>query len=387
MGLFYVDTSMDNSLTKQKEHAEEIKALAKECIKIGELASRDIFPKFLWEPQLNEYEGDDYKLRGTCTNPNVLKAYTIRRKYSNYWDYIDAMDAYLDYVSYIDSAYGSFEMMKNAADNGMSIIYIPKKPKLTNKKSNKNLIKSGFTPSRIIEDFITDDDLVQNAIDELSIKEVSYDEDDDYELPKNIAKLHNREVSSKIKNERVSSIYASHSSGYAQGMDAIINFLNNPNTDQIENRGRTASSFTEEMENLHEFDYLPKDIVDEMFAPTTSYISSSYIMNPEKQRQQNILSALTEAGFNFLDKSATSGMDKEVVRAVTRKYSNYVTDYSELTPKQLKKLKKKEAKKRKRSKERLIGDRRIQDVLLRNRAHFSMDNNLNFSIKDVIPED
>ena len=124
-----------------------------------------------------------------------------------------------------------------------------------------------------------------------------------------------------------------------------------------------------------------------MFSPTTSFISSSYIMNPEKQRQQTILTALTEAGFSFLDKSATSGMDKEVVRAVTRKFSNYETNYDDLTPKQIKKLKKKEAKKRKRSKERLIGDRRLQDVLLRNRAHFSRDDNLNFTIRDVIPED
>ena len=384
--MFYVDTSTDNSLSKQKEHLEEIKSLAKECLRIGELASKDIFPDFLWEPQLNMYDGDDYKLRGTCTNPNVLKAYTIRRKYSNYWDYVDAMDAYLDYVAYIDSAYGSFEMMKNAADNGMSIIYIPKKPKLTNKKSNKNLIKSGFTPSRLIEDFITDEDLVQSAINEIPSKEVLHD-DEDYELPKNIEKLHNKEVSNKVKTERISSIYSHNSTGYMQGMDAIISFLNNPNTDNVEDRGRTASSFTEDMENLHEFDYIPKDIVDEMFNPTSSYISSSFIMNPEKQRQQTILSALTEAGFSFLDKSATSGMDKEVVRAVTRKYSNYVTDYSDLTPKQIKKLKKKEAKKRKRSKERLIGDRRLQDVLLRNRAHFSRDDSLNFTIRDVIPED
>ena len=385
MGLFYVDTSSENSISKQKEHLDEIRALAKESLRLGDLSSNDIFPDFLWQPQLNNYDGDDYKLRGTCTNPNVLKAYTIRRKYSNYWDYIDAMDAYLDYVDYIDSAYGSFDMMKNAADNGMSIIYIPKKPKLTNKKSNKNLVKSGFTPSRLIEDFVTDDSLVQSAINEIPSKEVS--DDKDYELPKNIAKLHDKEVSNKVKVERVSSIYASNSTGYAQGMDAIINFLNNPNTDYVENRGLKSASFTDEMESLHEFDYLPQDVIDDMFAPKTSFISSSFIMNPEKQRQQVILSALTEAGFSFLDKSATSGMDKEVVRAVTKKYNNYETDYSNLTPKQIKKLKKKEAKRRKHSKERLIGDRRMQDVLLRNRAHFSRDDNLNFRLCDVIPED
>ena len=171
-------------------------------------------------------------------------------------------------------------------------------------------------------------------------------------------------------------------------MDAIINFLNNPNTDSVEDRGRTSDSFTDEMERLHEFDYVDQDVIDDMFSPETSFISSGMLMSPEKQRQQIVLSALTEAGYSFLDKSVTGGMDKDVVRAVTKKYANSMeTDYSNLTPKQIKKLKKKEAKRRRRAKERLVGDRRLQDALLRNRAHFSRDENLNFRLCDVIPED
>ena len=384
MGLFYVDNSEENTLAYQKKHSEEIQELAKEALEIAKNAPDDVFPEFLREIQLNEYEGDDYKLRGTCSNPNVLKAYTIRRKYSNYWDYLDAMEAYLDYVDYIDSAYGSFDMMKNAADNGMSIIYIPKKPKLTNKKSNKTLIQSGFVPSRFIEDFTVDEESIDAEIAMTPINELS--DDKNYKLPKNIAKLHDKEIANKIKSDRINTIYAK-SYNSMQGMDAIINFLNNPNTDSIESRGRKDLSFTEQMESLHEFDYIPQDIVDDMFTPKTSYVSSSYLMNPERQRQQEILSALTEAGYSFLDKSATSGMDKEVVRAVTRKYSNYQSNYDDLTPKQIKKLKKKEAKRRKRSRERLLGDRRLQDALLRNRAHFSRDQNLDFRLCDVIPED
>ena len=211
-------------------------------------------------------------------------------------------------------------------------------------------------------------------------------DDKNYKLPKNIAKLRDKEIANKIKSDRINTIYAK-SYNSMQGMDAIINFLNNPNTDSIESRGRKDLSFTEQMESLHEFDYIPQDIVDDMFTPKTSYVSSSYLMNPERQRQQEILSALTEAGYSFLDKSATSGMDKEVVRAVTRKYSNYQSNYDDLTPKQIKKLKKKEAKRRKRSRERLLGDRRLQDALLRNRAHFSRDQNLDFRLCDVIPED
>ena len=274
-------------------------------------------------------------------------------------------------------------MMKNAADNGMSPIYIPKKPKLTNKKANKNLIRAGFVPSRFDEELMIDEDVMNAALYSIESKEVC--SDDNYQLPKNIAKLHSKEESDRVKSSRISSIYAANNNGM-QGMDAIINFLNNPNTDSLEERGQ-VSSFSEEMEDLDKFAYLPQAIIDNIFSPRTAFISSSFILNPEKQAQQEILSALTEAGFNFLDKSATSGMDKEVVRAVTRKYGASSQQYEDLTPKQIKKLKKKEAKRRRRSKERLIGDRRLQDALLRNRAHFSRDENLNFRLCDVIPED
>lgn len=384
MGLFYIDSSDQNNITNQRQHAQEIMQLTKETLKIAELSKAEVFPEFLWEVQLNDYEGDDYKLRGTCENPNVLKAYTIRRKYSNYWDYLDAMEAYLDYADYVDSAYGSFQMMRDAADNGMSPIYIPKKPKLSNKKANKNLIRAGFVPSRFDDELMIDEDAMYAALHSIEAKEVS--SDDEYELPKNIAKLHSKEESDRVKSSRINSIYAANNNGM-QGMDAIINFLNNPNTDSLEERSKPADSFTEEMQSLDEYAHLPQAIIDDMFSPKTSFISSSFLMNPEKQAQQEILSVLTEAGFNFLDKSATNGMDKEVVRAVTRKYGAASHNYEDLTPKQIKKLKKKEAKRRRRSKERLIGDRRLQDALLRNRAHFSRDDNLNFRLCDVIPED
>ena len=385
MGLFYVNNDTENTLANQKEHLKEIQEIAQESLQIAELAPDELFPDFLWEVQLNLYENDDYKLRGTCENPNVLKAYTIRRKYSNYWDYIDAMEAYIDYAEYIESAYGSFEMMKNAADQGMSTVYIPKKPKLTNKKENKNLLKSGFIPSRIEEDFIPDSEIINEAIDRIRSNEIS--DDKKYELPKRIIKIHNLAQDDKVKSARINSIYARNSGGNLQGMDAIINFLNSANDTDIETRGKTASSFSEEMENLHEFDYVPQEIIDDMFAPKTTFISSSFLMNPEKKRQQEILEALVKSGYNFLDKAATAGMDKDAVRAVTRKYYNYSENTENLTPKQIKKLKKKEAKRRKKSNERLIGDRRLQDALLRNRAHFSRDDNLNFRLADIFPED
>ena len=137
MGIFYVDTSNDDSLEAKRKYQKEITDLANEMLEKAKDIPDDRYPDFLFQVQLNEFSGDDYRIRGTCTNPNVVKAYTIRRKYSSYWDYLDALSAYQDYVDYVDSAYGSFEMMKAAADEGYGSIFIPKKPKLTGKKKNK----------------------------------------------------------------------------------------------------------------------------------------------------------------------------------------------------------------------------------------------------------
>ena len=101
MGLFFVDTSEENSLEAKKKYNDEVVQLANEMMEKASKIDDQFYPDFLFEVQLNEFAGDDYRVRGTCTNPNVIKAYSIRRKYSSYWDYLDALEIYLDYIAYI----------------------------------------------------------------------------------------------------------------------------------------------------------------------------------------------------------------------------------------------------------------------------------------------
>lgn len=388
MGIFYVDTSNDDSLEAKRKYQKEITDLANEMLEKAKDIPDDRYPDFLFQVQLNEFSGDDYRIRGTCTNPNVVKAYTIRRKYSSYWDYLDALSAYQDYVDYVDSAYGSFEMMKAAADEGYGSIFIPKKPKLTGKKKNKELLRTGFIPSRIDEEFEMSPELLDEIIGKVESTElvdIPYQE-------KGIDRRMDEKIFVKRERiDRVSSIFSSSMYAMSPEMrkqsDAIISFLNGGNSVDLEMRARGGKSFAEGLEELHKYDFIPEEFVDDMLAPTTAFIQGGMLVDSKKQRQIEILQALEEAGYDFFSSSATKGIDKEAIRAVMHRVGATKYDRGDLTPKQLKKLKKKEAKRRRKEALAMKGNERLNDILLKNRVNISRSDILNggasFSINDI----
>lgn len=389
MGIFYMDDSSENSLEKKRKYIEEVKEFANEMLQKAENIPDESYPEFLWKVQLNEFSGDDYRIRGTCTNPNVVKAYNIRRKYSSYWDFLDALNAYYDYVDYIDSAYGSFQMMKQASDDGYGTIFIPKKPKLTNKKKNRELLRCGFIPSRIDEDFIINPEYVDQIIAalpeaELIAKTPEYSKLD-IRMDKKLFEKRNR-------IDRLNSIYASGviTSDTRRNADAIIAFLNS--TSDINLSRQTNRSFTEEMESLHENDYIPEDILEYNNMPTSASIVNMMLVDNKKQEQIEILTQLEQSGFDFLGSSATKGIDKAAIRAVSKRTrgTTKIVNYDELTPKQIRKLKKKEAKRRRKAQQSIAAENRLQSALLHNRIsvsreRFESGDVADFRIEDILP--
>ena len=159
MGLYIINESAEERKLHEKEKDQELREIANETLRIVRNVGKEIFPEFLWEPQVNDFEiSDDYRTKACCTNPAVLRAYSIGRKYANYWEYLEAMDAYTEYAKYIDAVFGSFDMMRRANRDGYSSVFIPPLPKLTHKKKNKLLIETGFLPSKIDEEFEVDDE-------------------------------------------------------------------------------------------------------------------------------------------------------------------------------------------------------------------------------------
>lgn len=375
MGFFYIEEEQESKETKQT-HRDEILALANESLELTKDSPNENFADFLWNPLINEFEGNNYRIKGACEDPAVLRAYTIGKKYNDYWDYIDAMNAYYAYIEYIDDSYGSFEMMQNS-----SLIYIPKAPKLMNKKQNKKMLRNGFIPSRINDDGIDYDvikDLTNNAI---PAKELYDDETE--EISKVQKRLLRKTFENREKTDRINSIYAYGRGSDNTGMDAIVNFLSNP-TKNMEDVS-SGASFFDRFSSIHDEDYIPQDILEYKILPKSPVIMNGRLTNPEESAQIEILEELVKNGFMFLDTALAAGMNTQSVRMITSKYGLNKENPEEMTPKQLKKYKKKMAKQKKRARDRAIGDRRLQDAMLRNRISLGDGEFANFRLSDILP--
>lgn len=356
---------------------EEIEALANMYRELGRIADKSEMPDFLRHPQINEEFDENYRILGASTDPVVHDAYTLKKYYNDYWKYIDAIDIYDRYLEYLDEAYGNIEIILVSAKHGTGKIFVPAEPKLMNKKENKKLIKSGIVYSRIDENFEVDREAVLESIENLPKRELCWD--DDYELPKGIKRLYEKEIMHKTRSERVNNMLSVNSTDpNKQGSDAIIRFMmsETPNPANIQERRR---SLTEIIEEEHEYDYIPEEVVDDMIMPHMAGIRSDFLVNPEAQAQKDILMTLVKNGFNFLNSAVANGMDEDVVRAVKRSVNDNTDDdleidYENMSKKKIKKLKKKRAKREKQAKKRMIGDRRLRETLLANKVNLSKSN-------------
>lgn len=390
-GFFVVNESDQVVRDEERKREEEAQEIADETMELVASAGNDLFPDFLWEPQLNEFENDDaYRLKASCQNPAVLRAYTIAKKYQKYWDYVDAMEAYIEYAKYIETVYGDFDMMARASKEGYSTVYIPALPKLTHKKKNKIILESGFMPSRTDDEFIPPDGSVEESLSMLPTGEL--EESEKRELPKRVKRIQESMVQAKKKMDRINGIYTINTGGSHQGMDAIINFLTNSNSDNIQNRGQGNLSIAESIEDLHIYDHIPEEIANWMALPqSTAIIVDSVYMDKSKVEAKELIRELEKNGYDFLFSSATSSMDKEAVRALHREFKDI--DLDRLPKKERKKYKKMLKKEKQRKMEIIGSDRRLQQTLLNNRIRLNQTDMygginpdfINFHLSDAFP--
>jgi hypothetical protein len=392
LGIFYINETAEERKAHEKQRDQELREIAAETMRIVQNVGKDVFPDFLWEAQINDFEvSDDYRTKACCTNPAVLRAYSIGRKYANYWEYLEALDAYTEYAKYIEAVFGSFEMMQRANRDGYSSVFIPPLPKLTHKKKNKLLIETGFLPSRIDEEFEIDDEVISEQITELPENELSFNPDE--ELPKDIQRIQERMIGNKAKSDRVAGLFQYNAGRqYQQGMDAIVAFLSSAPNESIRDTKDGTESLAEQIDALHEFEGIPADILTYLLMPQSTIIADGRLQNQRERELSELIGILETNGFNFLETSATKGLKTAAVRALRRKFGEDV-DLSKMTKKQRKKYKKKMREYEEDKRKAIAGDRRIQQQLLKNRIHlsrsegeeFGVDSlNVNFHLSDVL---
>ena len=392
MGIFVINKNNfkdyeDDGIILDDDKIEDIaEEYAKEALKIASHIPNTSIPDFIWQIQQNLFENDDYLLRGACTNPNILKAYSIGRKYSNYWKYVDAMVIYNDYADFITSLYGDFNMMKNAYYNGLSSIYIPPKPKLSSRKGNKFASSVSFVPSRVKDGFEIDNDKLSYLINLIPLRDL--DKDQNVKFTKTEKETIKRLFETQNERNRVNNIYTIGNNESKNKYDNIIAFMTSSisdNTSKAYMEDDSLSAYIEKMqEEKYEFDFIRERKIADADNPT--YVKDGVLVRASETRQLEILEELEKNGFDFIGSSVTEGMNKHAVRAITRKYGNLnIKDISSMTPKERKKFLKKEAKRKMKERKKVISDRRISEMLLQNKTSFHNDG-LSFRLTDLFPD-
>lgn len=383
MGLFRIEEDT-TSVDAIREHAQEVKELAAESLAIAKHSTDDIFPEFLWKPQLNEFDGDDYKLRGTCEDPAILEAYKLKRKYSDFWDYLNALNAYTAYMEYLDSAFGSSEMMVAAAAEGLTSIYVPKMPKLTNKQINRMLVSSGIIPSRQDLEMVAPDDAINAVLDD--VEEAEFE---DRELtPEEIA-MRDYAYEEKARLDRINSVFATGSAKRSvQGMDAIVHMLNSGIAEtSFDDLGRGQQiDIVQTMIDMHADDYIPADIIEDRARALKGILKDRVFVRASDNDRLEIIETLEKNGYQFLNSSATEGMNRQAIRAITSRFGE--ANLANMSQRERKQYLLRLAQQRQQKKQSMAADRRIEELLRGNRVTLTRTDPLNnFRLCDLIPDD
>jgi len=93
----------------------------------------------LYEPKIHDF-GDDYHLPDVDLGDDdipMTKVKKIRRKYQNWFDYLDAVNLYDEYVTNLKEKYGGEAKFKLAMLLGQVREYLPNYPKLRKSKRNR----------------------------------------------------------------------------------------------------------------------------------------------------------------------------------------------------------------------------------------------------------
>lgn len=116
-------------------------------------APKEKFPNYLFNPVHSALALDDEEYHSRVTNENMKSVMKLKRRYNNFFQWLDAMQIYSDYKEYIESEYGSFKKIKKAVDKGILSIYLPPEPKLKKTRQNRTLLATGIIPSQKEFDF------------------------------------------------------------------------------------------------------------------------------------------------------------------------------------------------------------------------------------------
>lgn len=227
---------------------EEIKVLKLDRM-TREICSlpKEKFPEYLFTPVHSVVAYDDENYHSRITDENLRSVMKLKRRYNNFFQWVDAMEIYNSYKDYIEDTYGSFKKVVKGMKKGYYSIYIPDEPKLKKTRDNRTLLSSGILPSRTVEkidiqewathEFDRADAKTPQAVkDQITTEGLYY-----YEPTKEERKKAQKAARLSRQNQRLANIYLDDN--MSSGMN-IINDFYNPNRKRVGSDGKYGSGFS-----------------------------------------------------------------------------------------------------------------------------------------------
>ena len=345
-------------------------------------APDDIFPDFLFNPLYNDFE-DGYYAKSFANDELISSVKKLRRRYSNFFDWADAMDTYNEYMDQLIDKYGSMRVIKNALRVDAMEDPVPAKPKLKMNRRNRQFLRSGVVPTRKINlDPIPPEEMIAIARQSFpnTLGDGVREEDADKKLPKETRKRLRRMSETLAGRNRKQNLY--RSTGSNAGTDFIVEYLNQAKRGQYgsngDYRGEEAMSLSERIRESERIENTRPELLEDCLENRTEIVNGR-LVSRKQQIQMEIYKELYSQGMNVIGNFGKS-MDKRAVKMVR----SYIGDTEPASKKELKKIEKRTRKERERIQRRADNNALLEKTLLGNKFSMSDDgSSLSFRLKDI----
>lgn len=347
-------------------------------------ADNECFPDFIWDVMYGVPETDNYYEVSLSTSKLSSDVTSLKRKYADYYDWEAAVMIWRNYMQDLVDRYGSVEAVIDSKNEGTIDDYVPAKPKLKPTKKNKAIIKSGIVPTKSAWELDSEEfkETIEEYIPYDPDRPDTFNEQDMFnKIPHWAKKSISKETQKNAERKRINEAF--NGTGYSVGADfisALLNKIQDGDFDFSDKR-QSKTPIKDQIEEFELESYRDEDIEAYNDLHSASHMriqNGGKVVREDDDRAVEFIKDLYELGIDII------GSNKETLGHVrlARQRLGYDDDPAYMTPKQLKKYKKKMKQERKwQNKAKKSGNSVLEKALLNNRrpSFISEDGN-NFSV-------
>ena len=341
-----------------------------------------LYPDFLFNPLFNDF-GDNYYQKSFANDELIAMVKKLRRRYSNFFDFIDAMEIYNEYMESLVDKYGSMRVIKNALKVDAMPDPVPAKPKLKNNRRNRQFMRAGVAPARQYNDIPLSKEeiftVARQIFPDLMGEDIR-EEDSQKKLPKELQKRL-RIMSNEIAGrDRKQNLY--RSVGNNSGTDFIVEYLNQTKNGIYDHSGKYTGyeeqSLSEIIKEEERIANTPPELLEDELDNQTEIVNGRLVRKKDNIKLQ-IYKELYGEGIDVIGNFGRS-MTKRAIKMVR----SQIGDSEPASKKELKKIKKRAKRERERIENRRDANALLQQTLLGNKFSVSdNDGSLSFRLKDI----